>query len=62
MSKHNEIVKKFLDSFSEQEKNDIFDTEDELLAISEFMKEKMKASKKNLTGTNEIGNDDVPRK
>jgi len=62
MSKHNEIVKKFLDSFSEQEKNDIFDTEDELLAISEFMKEKIKASKKNLTGTNEIGNDDVPRK
>jgi len=62
MSKHNEIVKKFLDSFSEQEKNDIFDTEDELLAIGEFMKEKMKASKKNLTGTNEIGNDDVPRK
>lgn len=61
MNKHSEIVKKFLDSFSEQEKNDIFDTEDELLAISEFMKEKMKASKKNLTGTNKIGNDDVPR-
>lgn len=61
MSDTPEIIKKYMSSFSDDEKNDLLDADEELLAFSQFMLAKQKDSKKNLTGTNDIEEQDVPR-
>lgn len=61
MSELPEIIKKYMASFSDDEKNDFMDTDEELVAFSEFMLAKEKASQKDLTGTNDLEEQDVPR-
>lgn len=61
MSDTPEIIKKYMSSFSDDEKNDLLDADEEFLAFSQFMLAKQKDSKKNLTGTNDIEEQDVPR-
>lgn len=61
MSDTPEIIKKYMNSFSDDEKNDLLDADEEFLAFAQFMLAKQKDSKKNLTGTNDIEEQDVPR-
>lgn len=55
--KRPEIITQFLNSFSDQEKNDLMDLEDEAREVSAL---RSKLLKKNLTGNNEV-KQDVPR-
>lgn len=59
MTKRADIIQKFLDSFSDAEKNDLMEADEELASFNEFMLAKEKASKKELTGTNQLEGEDV---
>jgi len=52
--KRPEIITQFLNSFSDQEKNDLIDLEDEAREVSAL---RSKLLKKNLTGNNEVEQD-----
>lgn len=52
--KRPEIITQFLNSFSDQEKNDLIDLEDEAREVSVL---RSKLLKKNLTGNNEVEQD-----
>jgi hypothetical protein len=49
-----EFIKLYMASFSDEEKSDFLEADEEMDAFAQFLSQKKKDSKNDLTGTNEL--------